>query len=155
MKLHTLPASAVLATFLGIAQCYFLLFCWAYIAAYSPLPRWLIDLGLHGKTFRAVLFPLDFFTSVVLSLPAAFALLQLRPSKPWLYLLLAVVPGFVWLNLGLIGSPRLTPFAGSIALGWLPELFALPAAAWFIRAMFKSGAPDNSSRSKRQFLRFS
>jgi len=136
MKLNTLPISALLATLLGVVQCYFLLFCWGYIAAYSPLPRWLYELGLYSITNRAVLFPIDLITSIVLSLPAAFGLLQLRPNKLWLYLLLAVIPGFIWLNIGLIGSPLFTQFAGSFMLGWVPQLLALPAAAWLLNAKF-------------------
>lgn len=148
MKLQTLPVSAVLATLVGLGQCYFLLLCWAYIGAYSPLPFWLIQLGLEGEAFRAVLLPIDFLTSVVLSVPAALALLALRPAKLWLYLLLAVVPGFIWLNVGLIGNPLFSQFAGSLILGWLPELFAVPAAAWLLRIMFKPGAPGDSFKSK-------
>lgn len=144
VKLQSLPVSATLSVVVGIAQTWFLLFCWAYIAAYSPLLRWLVDLGLQGGSLRAVLFPLDFLTSVVLSFPAAFALLRLRPSKLWLYLLLAIGPGFVWSNRELIGDPLFAQFAGSFALGWLPQLFALPVAAWILRFLLKPGAPNNS-----------
>jgi hypothetical protein len=142
MKLKTLPVSATVAVLAGLAQTRFLLLCWAYIGTYSPLPRWLIDLGLQGHAFRAALLPIDFLTSVLLSIPAGYLLLKLRPSKLWLYVILAVVPGFIWLNLGLVGNPLPTQVAGSIALGWIPELFALPAAAWLLR--FTQGAPNNS-----------
>ena len=138
MTLQRLPISAAAAVLVGIVQCYFLLFCWAYIAAHSPLPRWLIDLGLR-ESLRAVLFPIDFLTSVALSLPAAFVLTKLRPAKLWLYLLLAVIPGFIWLNWGLVGNSFFAEHPSSFVLGWLPELFALPCAVWIVRV-----APNNS-----------
>ena len=148
MKLQTLPVSAAAAFVLGLAQSYFLLLCWAYIAVHTPLPRWLIDLGLRGDAFRAVLLPVDFLTSVVISLPAAFALVKLRPARLALYLPLAVVPSFVWLNLGLIGDPMLGQFAGPVVLGWLPELFALPVAVWIVCLVPGRGAPNNSFKPK-------
>ncbi|WP_457098142.1 hypothetical protein [Lysobacter sp. P5_B9] len=144
MKLK--PMSATVAVLVGLAQTCLLVLCWAYIAAHSPLPRWLIDLGLQGHAFRAALLPIDFLTSVLLSLPAAHLLLKLRPGKLWPYLILAVFPGFIWLNRGLVGNPLPIQFAGEIALGWIPELFALPAAAWLLR--FMSGAPNNSFKPK-------
>jgi hypothetical protein len=144
MQLKTLPVSAAIAVAVGLAQTYFLLFCWAYIGAYSPMLGWLAGLGLHGSAVRAVIFPFDFLTSVVLCIPAAFVLLRLRPAKIWLYLALAVIPSFIWLNRQLVGAPNL----GGFALGWLPELFALPAAAWLAQFIGKRGAPYNSFKPK-------
>ncbi|WP_457098180.1 hypothetical protein [Lysobacter sp. P5_B9] len=150
MKLKALPVSATVAVLVGLAQTYFLLFCWAYIAAYSPHTRWLLDLGLQGNAFYIAMFFFSFLISIVLSLPAALALLRLRPSRLWLYLLLAIGPGFVWLNWGLIENPMsFAQYAGAVALGWLPELFALPIAAWLLRLVLKRpGAPNNSFKPK-------
>ena len=144
MQLKTFPMSVAIAVAVGIAQTYFLLFCWAYIGAYSPLLGWLAGLGLNGSAIRAAVFPFDFFTSVALCIPAALVLLRLRPAKIWLYLALAVIPSFIWLNRQLVGGPNL----GDFVLGWLPELFALPAAAWLVHFIGKRGAPNNSFKPK-------
>jgi hypothetical protein len=144
MRLQTTAISASIAIFVGIAQCYFLLLCWGYIGAYSPLVHWLLGLGLRGLAIRATVFPIDFLTSVIISLPAAFVLLKLRPRKMWIYLLLAVIPGVVWHNWDLVGNSLVTQFAGSFALGWLPQLFALPAAAWILRFISRPGSPNKS-----------
>ena len=144
MQLKTLPASAAIAVAVGLAQTYFLLFCWAYIGAYSPILGWLAGLGLHGSAIRAAIFPFDFLTSVVLCIPAALVLLRLRPARLWLYLVLAVIPSFIWLNRQLVGASDL----GGFVLGWLPELFALPAAAWLVHFIGKRGAPNNSFKPK-------
>ena len=149
MKLQTISVSATIAIVLGLVQGYLLIFCWGYIAANTPLPHWLIGLGLRGAAFRAVLLPIDFLTSVAISIPAALVLIKLRPAKLLIYLVLAVVPSFLWHNVGLVGDPFLSQFFGAIALGWLPELFALPVAAWLLQLILKPGvAPNNSFKPK-------
>ena len=141
MGLQKLSISAAAAFFLGIAQCYFLIFCWAYIAAYSPLFRWLFQLGLR-ESIRIVLFSIDFLTSIVLSLPVAYALIRLRPIKLGLYLPLAIVPGFIWLNRNLVGSSFFIEHPEQFILGWVPELLALPCAVWTVRSIAKRVAPN-------------
>jgi hypothetical protein len=106
---------------LGIVQGQILLTGWEYINLYRY--------RLIGPANLRI----ELWASVVLALPVAFMLLKLHPEKRWLYLLLAVVPGLVWLNLDLVGGPLHPQFAGSINLNWLPELYALPAAASLIR----------------------
>ena len=149
MKLQTLPTAIVLALFVGAAQTYFVLVCWTYIGAYSPLPHWLISLGLRGIMFRSVSLCFDLLINVILSLPAAVALTRLRPANIWLYLALAVIPSFIWLNHGLIGNPYFRQFLGTFILGWLPQLFVLPMAVWLVKSICKAGAPNNSSKRTR------
>ena len=136
--------SSFFATLLGLAQGFLFTYCWAYIAAYTPLPLWVHNHGLHGVAARAVIFPIDFLTSVVLSLPAALLLITLRPAKLRLYLVLAVVPSFLLLNYRLVGNPYSSQFFWSFALGWLPELLALPAAVWLMQFVLTICAPNNS-----------
>ena len=144
MQLKTLPVSVAIAVAVGFVQTYFLLFCWAYIGAYSPMPGWLAGLGFYGSAVRVAIFTFDFLTSVVLCIPVALVLLRLRPAKIWLYLALAIIPSFIWLNRQLVGAPNL----GDFVLGWLPELFALPVAAWLVHFISKRGAPNNSFKPK-------
>ena len=147
MRLQQVAFPGVAAFFFGLAQCYFTLFCWAYIAAYTPVPQWLFAHGLRASV-PAIAFPIDFLTTVALSLPVAFLLTRLRPARLGLYLLLAVVPSFIWLNRGIVGSPALAQFPGQVALGWLPELLALPCAAWLMLLVTNRVAPNNSFKPK-------
>ena len=147
MKLQTIPVSAVIAFLLGLLQAYFLLICWAYLNVHSPLPRWLIDTGLRSNALHATLLPIDLFINVILSLPAAFVLVKLRPARISFYLLWAVLPSFVWLNRILIGNTYFWHFFGQFALGWLPALFALPVATWLLSLVTKSSLPNNSFKA--------
>jgi len=147
MKLQTISVSAAMAFLLGLVQTYFLPMCWAYLNVHSPLLGWLIDLGLRSTALHATLLPIDLFINVVLSLPAAFVLVKLRPARISLYLLWAVLPPFVWLNRMLIGNMYLGHFFGQFALGWLPALFALPVATWLLSLVAKPSLPNNSFKA--------
>jgi len=145
--------SGAAAALLGIAQWYLLAFCWAYISAYSPVAGWLASSGSLGGAVPAVLWLVDLLVSVILSLPVAFALLRLRPRKLWLYLLLVVVPGFLWLNRGAIVSPYFGQFAWSFAAAWVQQLLAVPLAVWLLRAITGGGTPNISFKRTREKLR--
>ena len=134
------PATGALA--IGALQTYALLFCWAYIAAYTPVPSWLLGLGLSGIGLRLALVPIDLAIAAVLCIPGALAITWLRPRRIALYLTLAVLPSFAWLNLNLIGNPLFAEFATSFAIGWIGQLLPLPLAAWLVQRMRE--APNNS-----------
>ena len=136
-------ASAAIALVTGFAQMYFLILCWGYISAHIPVLGWLLDFGLRGASLRAVLFPIDFATSVALSVPAALLLVRLHPPKLVLFLALAVVPPFIWQHHHLVGGSVLAEHWPAFLLGWLLELFALPVAALLVRWRSGPRAPDN------------
>jgi len=125
--------AVLISLLLGMAQAYLLMLVWGFLAVNSPLLEWLLDAGLRGAALRAVVYPMNFLINVVLSLPVAFVLLSLRPARPWLFLAIAAAPYFLWLNYDLVGSSTLAEFWPSFVLGWVQELFALPAAALFLR----------------------
>jgi hypothetical protein len=145
--------SAAAAILLGIAQWYFLAFCWAYISAYSPVAAWLASSGSLGGALPAVLWLVDLLVSILLSLPVAFVLLKLRPRKLWLFLPLVVVPGFLWLNRGVIAGPYFGQFAWSFAAAWVQKLLAVPLAVWLLRVITGGGAPDFFFKRSREKLR--
>jgi hypothetical protein len=90
----------------------------------------------------------DMLIGIVISLPAALALLKLRPPKLRVYILLAVVPSFVWFNYWLINARDIGSSLKVAAIGWPVELLALPAAVWFLHHLFAPQAPNNSSKPK-------
>jgi len=148
MKIQAIQIAAAIAILLGVVQCFFVTYCWSYIAIHSPLIAWLMDLGLRGQSVRAVAWPIDFMINIALSIPIAFALVGLRPKKLGLCLVLAVVPTFIWSNMTLVGNPYFAQSAGTFVLAWIPELLALPIAAWLVSLTLNRGTPDHSSKSK-------
>jgi len=138
MNFRSLPVSITIAIVIGIAQMFLLTVYWAYVGVRSPVFSWLIDLGLEGISLRAVIFPIDFFTNVLLSLPAAYVIYKLHPKYIWLYLALAVLPVFVFTNRLLISEPeRLTHFVSWYAFGpgWIFGLAILPVAVLIIHRL--------------------
>ena len=148
MRLQGLPASMAAALLIGLAQTYLLIMCWAFIGMYTPLPRWLIESGVTGSTLRSILFVLDFAVSVLLCVPAAYLLCKLRPSKPWIYLALAVMPGFIWQYRLVLGDAVLLRDWALFLPGALAALFMLPVATLIVHRVTSRGAPNNSFKPK-------
>jgi hypothetical protein len=141
MKSEKLLLSITAALLAGVLQTWFLLWCWAFIASYSPLTGWLLGTGLRGTAFYTTVGLVDLATTVVLCLPVAYVLFQLRPKRIWLYLALAVIPSFIWLNRALPGASFHPPI-GQMVLASLSEWAALPVAVWLVRA---TGGASNKS----------
>jgi len=137
MKIECLPLAIFSAIIVGIAQTLLLLYCWAYIAAYTPLPRWLMSLGLHGMPLRSSLFFLDFLVSVVLCLPAAFALRQLRPRRLPICLIAAVIPGVIWQYRFFFQEPSAFREFVQFIPGIVSALLVLPVAVVVLSRAFK------------------
>ena len=144
MTKHSIAISVALAALIGIVQAVVLVWVWANLVAHSPVASWLLGAGLRGTAFQAAAFLTDFITNIALSLPAAGAILMLRPRKLWLYLAVAIVPMFIWQNAGLIGSHNLMPFHGGLALSLGMQLSALPVACLLLVRVIKPQAPNNS-----------
>lgn len=128
MKSNHLALSVLAALAIGLAQSILLVSAWAYIAAYSPLPTWLLSIGMSGIPWQATIYALDLAVNVLLFIPAAYLLSLLRPRNMLLYLSLAVVPGFVWQYALVFENPSafspLLPFVPGI----ITALFVLPLA---------------------------
>ena len=148
MKLLGLTTSVAAALVIGIVQAYLLILCWAYIAMYTPLPQWLIAHGVTGTSLRAVLFATDFSISVLLSIPAAFLLCVLQPRQLVLYLLLAVVPGFLWQYSNLLEDTSVLNDWQLFLPGALSFVLALPVAAFIAQRTKPWVAPNNSFKPK-------
>jgi hypothetical protein len=123
-----LALSILAAIAVGVAQTVLLLTVWAYIAAYSPLPAWLLSLGMSGPPWRATIFALDSVINLVLCIPAAYVLCLLRPRRLALYLAAAVVPGFLWQYRLVFEDPSAFSPLAPFLPGILTALLALPLA---------------------------
>ena len=133
-----LALSVIVAALVGIAQ--FLLVTSFY--AYSPVPNLLLqftlDIGARGSAFFALNRGASFAINVLMTLPAAFILLKLRPRLIWLYLVVATVPMFVWES-RLVFFGELDPRV-SLAVfvpGWLMELAMFPVATYLVATLLR------------------
>jgi hypothetical protein len=139
----------VAAVLLGIVQMYCVTILWGYISIYTPLPRWLITLGLHGSALHAVVFLGDTLLNIIFCLPVAYAFCRLRPPRLPVYLILAIVPGFIWqYRLFFTDTPLLkdwTIFVPGVLLALVP----LPLAALLLRRVLVHRAPNNRFERSR------
>jgi hypothetical protein len=136
--------AVALAALIGIVHAIVLRWVWANLAAHSPVVGWLFSAGLHGYAFQVAILLTDSLTTIALSLPAAFALLLLKPRTMWLFLVVSVIPMFVWQYAGLIGNPVLTQSLGTYSLAFVMQLLALPLACSLLVRVTKPQAPNNS-----------
>jgi hypothetical protein len=135
-----LIVSALVASLLGIAQCYIFFVSWPYVAAYDPIPAWLIALGLRGNTLFAGSCLLDLTVNTLLAVPVAFVLVALlRPRKVWLYVVLAFCVALGWLH---------AAFGASISWTSIFPLLGILASAWAVSLWRSKPAPNNSFKPK-------
>ena len=128
MKSDNLLLSMLLASVIGIAQMLVLLYFWVEMSLYSHHVPWLLAHGIHGAWLKALVFLGDNTLNLALCLPAAFALCKLRPSKLWLYLILAVIPAFLWNSQLLLTTTAWFNYWTIFIPGALMELLTLPVA---------------------------
>jgi len=143
MKLQAILVSTAIAALIGAAHTYLIVWVWAYIVQYTPLPNWLVSNGLTSTAFKAVLFPTDFLINMVLCLPAACILCKLRPAKLWIYLVAALLPGFLWQYRLVLTDMALLQDWLMFVPGMLLAALPLPATALIIRRSIR-GTPNNS-----------
>ena len=125
--------SLVAAALLGIAQMYLLTILWGYMSVYTPLPTWLLALGLKGTALHAVVFLSDSLLNVIVCLPAAYAICRLKPPRLPVYLILAIVPSFIWQYRLFFTDTSLLKNWAMYVPGVLLALVPLPLAALLLR----------------------
>jgi hypothetical protein len=96
VKYDNFFVAATAALAVGILQAILLRYSWDYLAVHSPIPSWLATHGVTGFSWKATVYAQDWSFNVALCLPAAYILCKLRPRKLFIYLVLAVVPSFLW-----------------------------------------------------------
>ncbi|WP_072757479.1 hypothetical protein [Rhodanobacter sp. OK091] len=132
MKSDNFPIAASVALAVGILQTFLLRYVDAYIAAYSPVPIWLASHVFTSFFLLSLLLIYDWLISIFFCLPAAYILCKLRPRRLFVYLVLAVVPSFLWQHrLVFIEPVRYSNFLAFNSV--LRDLFMLPAATAIVR----------------------
>jgi hypothetical protein len=147
VKHRALFIPVTIAFAIGLAQTYLAVLCWDYLAMHSPLVHGLLGVGLRGTTLRAVVYPIDLLTNALISIPAALVLAKLHPERTWLYLIVAVIPSFIWLNWNFVGHQYLGQFQGEMAWGCLQQLVTLPVALWLVNVFWRRKANGGSAAS--------
>jgi hypothetical protein len=134
------------AALIGIAQTCLLTVLWGYISAYTPLPMWLLTLGLRGTALHAAVFLSDSLLNIIFCLPAGYAICRLKPSRLPVYLIVAILPGLIWqYRLFFTGTFWLKNWA-MFAPGVLLALLPLPLAALLLSRVLVHRAPNNRWR---------
>jgi hypothetical protein len=133
-----LPLSLVAALLIGAAQMIALTVFWALFPAYSPITALDLSAWIHGAWLRAAVFGIDAVMNVLLCLPAAWAILKLRPGRLALYLLVAVVPGFMWQYQNLWMAPSQVHDWLVFVPGAILAALMLPASVLVVRMIAKS-----------------
>lgn len=65
-----------------------------YTPEFNPIYRWLIDNTVQSPWFRPLVIAQDIIQKILLAIPVAWLLLNIRPSQVISYLLLFMLPSF-------------------------------------------------------------
>jgi hypothetical protein len=133
MKSDNFFIATSVALAVGILQTILLLYLWTYIAAYSAVSPWLVAHGVTSLSLPWTLSMVDSLINILLCLPAAYILCKLRPRKLPLYLILAVVPGFLWKYRMVFIEPAAFSNFTAFLPGILSAVFMLPVATAIVR----------------------
>lgn len=137
MEIFRSASSMVMAALLGIGLRFVLTYAWVFEARHLAPLAWLNAHGWSGESLGYLALIVGFFVDTVLSLPAAWAILALRPERRWLYVFLAVVPCFIYFDAYLYWQLRLE-WDASLVLANIKTLLALPLATWILLRMTRS-----------------
>ena len=117
---------------------------WTFWAPLNPLASALLSPGNVYPEYRWFLYPTDFATSVLVSLPFAFLLLGAARSRLWLCTVAASLACLVNVDWpGVLSAPATV--APAIIRGFAIELIILPASVALALALRRC-APNNSSK---------
>ena len=97
--------SSLAAILIGVAHYFFIAYRWGHSLSVSPALNWVVSIDVSFLARKLMLYSLEFIAHVLLSFPAAFAICKLKPKKHIQYLILAILPSFIWINSQLILHP--------------------------------------------------
>lgn len=140
MSSRMLAASSVIALLTGIGQRFVLTYAWVLEVSHDPLPHWLRAHGVASGTIGYALILIGFLADVVFSLPAAWVLLKLVPKRRLVYLMLAVLPGFICFDVYLQWQLGVE-WDLILLLADARILLALPLATWLLDRLISPRVP--------------
>ena|SRR3990167_6006040 len=135
-----LPISLVAAFVVGAVQLGALIHFWTYFPIYSPITPLGISAWIHGSFSWPTIFVIDTIINLILCLPAAWVILKLRPQRWVIYLVVAVVPGFLWQFENFWLDPSLFQQWRMFLPGAITAALTLPASFLILRHFTKHQA---------------
>ena len=134
---------AIVAAAIGWVYWALLTMFWAHWVIHNPIAAAMLSPGDVFPHYRWVLYPTDWLTSVLLSLP--FAALAVWPGRKHMVLCIAVASLVSLTNVSWSGVVSLPPTVfPAMAFGILLPLTFLPAAAAILLLVRRRFAPNNS-----------
>ncbi len=97
--------SSLIAILIGIAHYILIAYCWGQSPSHSPLLSWVSNFDLSLIVGKLTFYTLEFIAHVLFSFPAAYVVYKLQSTKGFGYLILAILPSFLWINRYLITEP--------------------------------------------------
>lgn len=123
--------SVLIALLLGAALRIVLAYLWNLEAEHSGLSVWLHAHGWKSASSGYITIAADFVVETVLALPFAWGILALRPRRPLIYAMLAVIPPFIYCDARFHWELDLD-WDLALTLSYAKVLLALPVAVWLL-----------------------
>ncbi len=126
-----------ISVLLGAGFYYLLIYFWGYFPNVNPLFQWLLSCCAEAVWFRPVIYLQDIVINILLCVPLALIIFRLKPINIWVCAFFTVLPIF-FLGSYHLFIPELAHFnLRHFAMGWVMELFSLPAAMLVLILMGK------------------
>jgi hypothetical protein len=133
----SLVLSLVLVTTMGAAYHIPLVWFWGYFPDWNPITLTLFDCCTDNRFFLPAIHFHDFIVNILLYLPLAYFILQLRPAKSWLYLVSALAPVVMWDYQNFLFPPYWPTNWVIYMPGLFKELTCLPIAFFLLMGWSK------------------
>ena len=118
----------LLSAALGFVFFYLVKLFWGYFPNINPITKWLLSCCASNSWVTMVIQIHDIFINILLCIPLAIFLTNLKPSYLWLNVTFAVIPSFLYSNYHLLQPEYSGWEITDFAFGWSIELLCLPIA---------------------------
>jgi len=125
--------SYLFAIIAGAIYYYLVLIFWGYFPSFNPFFNWLLDCCAASAWFRPIVLFQDVVINVLLAIPLAWLLLRLNSERIWWCVLLALLPGFIYMHYHLFSWNHSLVDYTKFVPGWAMELLSLPVAVFLVR----------------------
>ena len=126
--MNQLNKQLLLSAVLGFVFFYLVKLFWGYFPNINPITNWLLSCCASKSWVTMVIQAHDIFINILLCIPLAIYLANLKSSYLWLNTAFAVIPSFLYSNYHLLQSGYSGWEISDFAFGWSIELLCLPIA---------------------------
>lgn len=136
---HGLAAAAA-----GLLYWWLLTYFWSYWSAVNPIAQALFQPGAVYPHYRWILYPTDWLTSVIVSLP--FAVLLVRSARRHLWLCVAAASAACFFTVYWPGVLQPGFYGWAVVRGLIMQLTFLPLSVGLVLLAQRRFSSDNASR---------